>query len=77
MSSVDYEKEMYSYVININQLESENQILKSTVNQLKTELDGLKTTPLMVCEVKDVFEKEAIIKAENNGWKKDICTIYL
>ncbi len=67
MSSVDYEKEMYSYVININQLESENQILKSTVNQLKTELDGLKTTPLMVCEVKDVFEKEAIIKVPNGN----------
>ena len=67
MSSGDYEKEMYSYVMNINQLESENRILKDTVTQLNTELDGLKTTPLMVCEVKDVFDKEAIIKVPNGN----------
>ena len=61
------EREMYSYATNINQLENENRILKQTVSQLKTELDGFKSVPLMVCEVKDVFNKEAIIKVPNGN----------
>lgn len=66
MPDID-EKEMYSYAMSVNQLEMENKLLKDTVNQLKNELDGFKSAPLMVCEIKDVFEKEAIIKVPNGN----------
>ena len=49
------------------QLEAENKILKDTVTQLKNQLDGFKTNPLMVCQVKDVLEKEAVIKFPNGN----------
>ena len=49
------------------QLEMENKILKDTVQQLKAQLDVLKSTPLMVCEVKDLFGKEAVIKVPNGN----------
>ncbi len=48
-------------------LEMENKILKDTIQQLKSQLDILKSTPLMVCEVKDMFEKEAVIKVPNGN----------
>ncbi len=67
MGNESYEKEMYSYVSSMNQLESENNILKQTVSQLKNELDSFKTNPLMVCEVKDVIDKEVIIKVPNGN----------
>jgi len=52
------DKDMVNYMSTINILESENRILKQTISQLKAELDSLKTTPLMVCEVKDSFLTE-------------------
>jgi len=63
----DIEKEVASYASGINMLESENRLLKQTVGQLKNELDSLKTTPLMVCEIKDVYDKEAVIRVPNGN----------
>ena len=59
------DEEVFSY--DASQLQMENKILKETINQLKGQLDVLKSTPLMICEVKDVFEKEAVIKVPNGN----------
>ena len=41
----------------IYQLEEENRLLRETVEQLKTEIDRFKKTPLMICMVKDIIKK--------------------
>ena len=53
---------IYSYTANTNQLEEENKILKETLNKFKDELDKFKVPPLMVCEVRNLIGKEAIIR---------------
>ncbi|MEK7173075.1 MAG: AAA family ATPase, partial [Patescibacteria group bacterium] len=58
---------IYSYTSDTNQMNEENRILKETVNKLKEELDKFKTTPLMVCDVRDVFGKDAIIRLPNGN----------
>ncbi|MBN4049113.1 proteasome-activating nucleotidase [archaeon AH-315-M20] len=58
---------IYSYTSDTNQLNEENKILKETVNKLKEELDRFKTQPLMVCEVANIFGKQAIIKLSNGN----------
>lgn len=58
---------IYSYTANTSQIEEESRILKETVNKLKEELDRFKLPPLMVCEVRDVFGKEAIIRLPNGN----------
>jgi len=57
---------MFSYS-NLNELEDENKLLKETVGQLRNELDRFKTPPLMLCEVREVIEKNAIIKVPNGN----------
>lgn len=58
---------IYSYSTESNQLSEENKILKETVNKLREELDRFKSAPLMVCDVKNVFDKEAIIRLPNGN----------
>ncbi|MBN2368234.1 AAA family ATPase [Candidatus Woesearchaeota archaeon] len=58
---------MFSYSSNITELEEENRILKDTVNHLKNEIDRLRTPPLMMCEVREVLDKNAIIKVPNGN----------
>jgi proteasome regulatory subunit len=60
-------KIMYSYNAEANQLEQENRILKETVSQLKNELDKFRQSPLMVCEVREIHDKNAIIKIPNGN----------
>lgn len=67
MSENGLEKEAYVYASNAHRLEAENKILKDTVTQLKGQLDSLRENPLMVCEVKEVFPKEAVIKVPNGN----------
>lgn len=62
--SDESEKGVYDFQ---NQLEVENKILKDTIHQLKSQLDLLKSTPLMVCEVREVFATEAVIKVPNGN----------
>ena len=56
---------MYSYSTSSNQFEEENRLLKETVNRLREEIDRYKSSPLMVCETREIFNKEAIIKIPN------------
>jgi len=58
---------IYSYSTSSSQTNEENRILKETVNKLKEELDRFKVAPLMVCEVRNVFGKEAIIRLPNGN----------
>ena len=58
---------IYSYSTSSSQTNEENGILKETVNKLKEELDRFKAAPLMVCEVRNVFDKEAVIRLPNGN----------
>jgi proteasome regulatory subunit len=63
----------YSYTVDgrldpQKKLEEENKILRLTVMQLKKELERMRSTPLMVCEVTDVLpDKKAIIRIPNGS----------
>lgn len=58
---------IYRYTVPSTQLEEENRILKETVNRLTQELEKFKTPPLMVCEVREVNEKTAVISVPNGN----------
>ena len=58
---------IYSYSTSSSQANEENRILKETVNKLKEDLDRFKAAPLMVCEVRNVFGKEAVIRLPNGN----------
>ena len=58
---------MFTYSSNISELEEENRILKETINHLKNEIDRFRTPPLMLCEVREILDKNAIIKVPNGN----------
>lgn len=58
---------MYTYSTSSNPHEEENRILKETINRLKEENERFKTSPLMVCEVKELFGKQSIIRIPNGN----------
>lgn len=58
---------MYSYSTSSNPYEEENRILKETINRLKEEVERYKSTPLMVCEVREVFPNNALIRIPNGN----------
>ena len=45
----------------------ENQLLKSSLNYLKSEINKFKELPLLVCDVKKVLDNKAIIKVPNGS----------
>ena len=58
---------IYGYSIDISHLEEENRILRGTVSQLKEELDRLRRSPLLVCEVRDIIDGGAMIRLPNGN----------
>ena len=58
---------MYSYSTSSNPFEEENRILKETVNRLREEVERFKASPLMVCEVREIFGNTLIIKIPNGN----------
>jgi len=58
---------VYDYTINTAELEEENQLLRQTVAQLRTELDRYRTPPLMVCEVSEKIDDGWVIKIPNGN----------
>ena len=48
-------------------IEDENRILRETINQLRYELDRYRRAPLMICEVREIMGKNAIIKIPNGN----------
>ena len=57
----------FGYHTEINQIEEENKILKDTITHLKNELNRFQKTPLLVCEVKDVLDRCALIRLPNGN----------
>ncbi|MGV8161995.1 MAG: proteasome-activating nucleotidase [Candidatus Nanoarchaeia archaeon] len=51
----------------VNALEQENRILRETIFQLKLELDRYRAPALMIAEVADLMDKNAIIKLPNGN----------
>ncbi|HII71348.1 TPA: AAA family ATPase, partial [Candidatus Woesearchaeota archaeon] len=65
------EKEILSsiivgYTTDIQTLEEENRILRESVNNLKKQLEKFQNPPLLVAEIKDLLDGNALIKL-NNG----------
>ena len=58
---------MYSYTTNAHELEAENKLLKETISQIQNELKRFKDPALMVCDVCDLIEKNAIVKTPNGN----------
>tara|TARA_B100000315_G_scaffold254179_1_gene294647 strand:+ start:1913 stop:3049 length:1137 start_codon:yes stop_codon:yes gene_type:complete len=58
---------VYSYATDLSALEEENRILKETVDSLREEITKLKNPPLMVCEIKDIIGKNAIVRIPNGS----------
>lgn len=58
---------MYSYTTDTHRLEMENRILKETVSHLQNELNKFRQPALMVCEVMDIIENNAVIKTPNGN----------
>jgi len=58
---------MYSYSTSANSYEEENRILKETMNRLKEEIERYRASPLMVCEVREIFGLSAIIRIPNGN----------
>jgi len=58
---------MYSYSTSANQFEEENRILKETVSRLKEEVERFKVSPLMVCELREMYGNNAIIRIPNGN----------
>ena len=63
-------KIMFSYTSDSHEtddLEEENRLLKETINKLKNDIDRLKTPPLMMCEIKNILNNNAVIKLPNGN----------
>lgn len=58
---------MYSYTADNSRLEMENRILKETVSHLQNELNKFRQPALMVCDVVDIMENNAIIRTPNGN----------
>lgn len=58
---------VYGYTADTSQLEDENKILKETVGHLKNELSKFQKSPLLVCEVKDLIGKNALVRLPNGN----------
>ncbi len=58
---------MYSYTTDTHRVEMENRILKETVSHLQNELNKFRQPALMVCDVVDVIENNAIVKTPNGN----------
>ncbi|MDP3766079.1 MAG: proteasome-activating nucleotidase [Nanoarchaeota archaeon] len=58
---------MYSYSTSSNSYEEENRILKETVNRFKEEIERFKASPLMVCEIREIFGNTSIIRIPNGN----------
>ena len=58
---------MYGYTADVSQLEEENRVLKETLDNLRNEINRIKSCPLMVCDVKEMHGKSAVIRIPNGS----------
>ncbi len=60
-------KIMYSYTADSSGLEEENRLLRTTIDNLKQELNRIKQVPLMVCEVRELIGNQVMIRIPNGN----------
>jgi len=60
-------RSIFSYTTSSNELEEENRLLRETLSQLREELERYRSPALMVAEVVDVLDKNAIISLPNGN----------
>jgi proteasome regulatory subunit len=61
------DKVIYSYAADNTGLEEENKFLKETIENLKKEIEIVKRPPLLVCDVKEISKKGAIVRLQNGN----------
>ena len=52
---------MYNYSTNESAMEEENRLLRRTIDSLRLELERFRSTPLIVCEVRDIFSVKIFV----------------
>jgi len=67
MSSDKLGDYVYGYTANSTALEEENRTLKENLLKLRNEVERYKKSPLMVCEIKDLYGSNAVIKIPNGN----------
>ena len=69
MSSEKVSSVVYSYNTNsnANPLEEENNMLRESVNRLRSEVQRYRKSPLMMCEIREFYGKNAVIKIPNGN----------
>jgi proteasome regulatory subunit len=58
---------LYTYTAKGNDLEGENRLLRETIMQLKSELNKLSAPPLMVAEMVEIIDNNALIQIPNGN----------
>jgi len=59
--------DIYSSMPSLEKLEQENKILRQTLTQLKRELEKFLSPPYLVCEVKELYDQNAIVRLPNGN----------
>ncbi len=67
MIKIKEENVIYRYNEDAGQIEEENRILRESIVQLRAEIERFRKVPLMVCELKDIVGKNAVIKVPNGN----------
>ncbi|MFH1589809.1 MAG: AAA family ATPase [archaeon] len=69
-SKESLKKAMFSYTLDSNDTEEENKLLRETINQLKIELEKFRAPALLIGELVDLQEGNAIVRLPNgnNFW---------
>jgi len=67
MSSEKFGDVVYGYTASSNALEEQNNMLKENVGKLRHELERYKKSPLMICEIRETYGNQAIIKIPNGN----------
>lgn len=57
----------YSYATNVSGLEEENRFLRESIDNLEKELEKFRRSPLIACEVRDVFDNHALVRLPNGN----------
>lgn len=67
VSRNELKRSVFSYTTSSNELEEENRLLKETLSQLREEVEKFRSPALMVAEVMDTIEENAIITLPNGN----------